>query len=161
MTNVRRNGSDPALRLLMPSTMRGTIWVTDREPGVRLLFGELMPEAELLDPHDLLDRLRTDRRPDALVIDGTQLLELPGRRRAELLALPRVLVCTGLSLTSIPMSLVAGPGVSVLAKPFCVEDLETAIEWLRSPSGPPSSPDPLPAITGPRGRSGGAAGSAI
>lgn len=142
--------------------MRGTIWVTDREPGIRLLFGELLPQAELLDPPALLDRLRTDRRPDALVIDGTQLLELPARQRSSLLALPRVLVCTGLSLTAIPMSLIAGPGVSVLAKPFCVEDLEIAVEWLRGTPAKPAAPDPLPEITGARrGRAGGAAGSAI
>jgi len=141
--------------------MRGTIWVTDREPGIRLLFGELLPEADLLDPGELLTRLRAAHRPAALVIDGTQLLELPARRRTELLALPRVLVCTGLSLTSIPMSLVAGPGVSVLAKPFCVEDLETAIEWLRAAPVEPVAPGPLPAITpARRRRTGGAAGSA-
>ena len=140
--------------------MRGTIWVTDREPGIRLLFAELLPEAELLDPSAFLSHLHADRRPDALVIDGTQLLELPAHLRSSLLALPRVLVCTGLSLTSIPMSLVAGPGVSVLAKPFCVEDLDVAIEWLR---GVPAEPrDPLPAITGGRPRrAGDAAGSAI
>lgn len=132
--------------------MRGTIWVTDREPGIRLLFGELMPEADVLDPDELISRLRADHLPAALVIDGTQLLALPARRRAELLALPRVLVCTGLSLTSIPMSLIAGPGVSVLAKPFCVEDLEVAIEWLREVLDEPDSPDPLSAISRPRRR---------
>ena len=142
--------------------MRGTIWVTDREPGIRLLFGELMPEAEVLDPDELRRRLLTHGRPDALVIDGTQLLELPGRQRAELLTLPRVLVCTGLSLTSIPMSLVAGPGVSVLAKPFCVEDLEIAVEWLRGLPAPPAPHDPLPAIgAAPRRRAGGAAGPPV
>ena len=144
--------------LALAHAMRGTIWVTDREPGIRLLFGELLPTADLLDPDELNRRLGTDRRPDALVIDGTQLLQLPARQRAELLALPRVLVCTGLSLTSIPMSVVAGPGVSVLAKPFCVEDLEVAIEWLRGMPSPPPAPDPLPLIaTARRRRAGGAA----
>jgi hypothetical protein len=139
--------------------MRGTIWVTDREPGIRLLFGELLPEADLLDPDELLRRLLADGRPDALIIDGTQLLELPAGQRADLLTLPRVLVCTGLSLTSIPMSLVAGPGVSVLAKPFCVEDLEVAIEWLRGVPSAPAAPDPLPSIDAARRRrAGGAAG---
>lgn len=123
--------------------MRGTIWVTDREPGIRLLFAELLPDADLVAPDEFLLRLRTDARPDALIIDGTQLLGLPTRQRAELLALPRVLICTGLSLTSIPMSVVAGPGVSVLAKPFCVEDLEIAIEWLRGAPAEGLAPDPL------------------
>jgi hypothetical protein len=143
--------------------MRWTIWVTDREPGIRLLFGELLPQAELLDPAALIDRLDHPEPPDALVIDGTQLLELTDRQRADLLALPRVLICTGLSLTSIPMSLVAGPGVSVLAKPFCVEDLEVAVEWLRGNSADLAPPDPLPAIaaTRRRRRAGGAAGPAI
>lgn len=141
--------------------MRGTIWVTDREPGIRLLFGELLPEADLLDPDELLRRLHTNGRPDALVIDGTQLLELTARQRAELLALPRVLVCTGLSLTSIPMTLVAGPGVSVLAKPFCVEDLEVAVEWLRGVPAERVSSGPLAAIAAARRRrEGGAAGPA-
>jgi hypothetical protein len=141
--------------------MRGTIWVTDREPGIRLLFGELLPEADLLDPDEFLRRLHTDGRPEALIVDGTQLLELPAGQRSDLLSLPRVLVCTGLSLTSIPMSVVAGPGVSVLAKPFCVEDLEVAIEWLRGVPAQPPSPDALPAIAAARRRrAGGAAGSA-
>ncbi len=69
--------------------------------------------------------------PDALVIDGTQLLELPARQRRTVLKLPRVLICTGLPLPSLPMSLISGPAVAVLAKPFCVEDLEAAVEWLR------------------------------
>lgn len=139
--------------------MRGTIWVTDREPGIRLLFGELMPEADLLAPDELVRQLGTDQRPDALVIDGTQLLGLGPRQRSELLALPRVLICTGLSLTSIPMSVVSGPGVSVLAKPFCVEDLEIAVEWLRGRPAHPASPDPLPSLdAAARRRPGGAAG---
>lgn len=140
--------------------MRGTIWVTDREPGIRLLFGEFLPEAELIDPDELLRRLRTDARPDALVVDGTQLLELPARQRANVLALPRVLICTGLSLTSIPMSVVAGHGVSVLAKPFCVDDLEVAIEWLRGAPARRPAPDPLLAFDAARRhREGGATGS--
>ena len=110
--------------------MAGLVWVTDREPGIRLLFGELLPEAEMLDPAELQGRLALGQRPDAIVIDGTQLLELPPRRRAAILALPRVLICTGMLLASLPMNLVSGPGVVVLAKPFCVEDLEAAIEWL-------------------------------
>ena len=140
--------------------MRGMIWITDREPGIRLLFGELLPEADLLHPDELLRRLRSEARPDALIIDGTQLLQLPARQRAEVLALPRVLICTGLSLTAIPMSVVAGPGVSVLAKPFCVDDLEVAIEWLRGAAGARPAPDPLPALDAARRRrEGGAAGS--
>lgn len=140
--------------------MRGTIWVTDREPGIRLLFGELMPEADLLDPRELIRRLDNQERPGALVVDGTQLLELSPRQRADLLGLPRVLVCTGLSLTSIPMSLIAGSGVSVLAKPFCVEDLDVAIEWLRSVPPEPAPPGPVASATARRRRAGGAAGSA-
>lgn len=139
--------------------MRRTIWVTDREPGIRLLFADLMPEAELLDPDELIRQLATTQRPDALVIDGTQLLGLGARQRSELLALPRVLICTGLSLTSIPMSVVSGPGVSVLAKPFCVDDLEIAIEWLRGRPADPASPDPrLSLEAAGRRRAGGAAG---
>ena len=133
--------------------MRGTIWITDREPGIRLLFGELMPEAEVIDPDGLIRRLRLPGRPEALVIDGTQLLGLSARQRSALLALPRVLICTGLSLTSIPMSLVAGPNVSVLAKPFCVEDLEVAIEWLRGASSV-QAPAAVPILDAARRRRG-------
>jgi DNA-binding transcriptional LysR family regulator len=79
-----------------------------------------------------------------MVIDGTQLLELPARQRSAVLELPRVLVCTGIMLSSLPMDLVSGgPGVAVLAKPFCVEDLEAAVEWLRGMPGAPM-PSPLP-----------------
>lgn len=119
--------------------MAGILWITDREPGIGVLFGELLPEAEVLTPDELHSRLGIGQRPDAIVIDGTQLLELEPARRRTLLALPRVLVCTGMSLASIPMNLISGPGVAVLAKPFCVEDLEVAIEWVR---GAPTEPPP-------------------
>lgn len=112
------------------------LWVTDREPEVRLLFGELLPEAELLTPDDLTARLALGQHPDAIVIDGTQLLELPSHRRRAVLALPRVLICTGMLLASMPTNVVSGPGVAVLAKPFCVEDLEAAVEWLRGTPRP-------------------------
>ena len=98
---------------------------------MRELLAELVPEAETLAPHELQSRLSAGVMPDALVIDGTQLLELPARLRRSVLALPRVLICTGLPLPSLPMSLISGPAVAVLAKPFCVEDLEAAVEWLR------------------------------
>jgi hypothetical protein len=111
--------------------MAGMLWVTDREPQVSRLFGELIPEAEVLAPWELEARLALEQRPDAMVIDGTQLLELPARLRTELLRLPRLLVCTGMLLASIPSGLISGPGVAVLAKPFCVEDLEAAVEWVR------------------------------
>jgi hypothetical protein len=119
--------------------MAGMLWVTDRETGILDLFGELLPDAETLAPDDLRARLALGQRPDALIIDGTQLLELPPRQRAHLLKLPRVLVCTGMSLGSMPVELVSGPGIAVLAKPFCVEDLEAAVEWVRG------APEPLPA----------------
>ena len=109
----------------------GAIWVTDREPGIRDLFGELIAEAEVLDPAELEGRLAIGLRPDALVIDGTQFLALSARQRRVLQALPRLLICTGISLNSLPMELVAGPGVAVLGKPFCMEDLETGVQWLR------------------------------
>lgn len=119
--------------------MTGAIWVTDREPGVRAIFGELIPQAEVLDPVEFSSRLAIGRRPDALVIDGTQLLSLAAALRRELQALPRLLICTGLSLPSLPRELVSGPGVAVLAKPFCISDLEAAASWL----GDVLSPDPL------------------
>lgn len=115
--------------------MAGMLWVSDREPGILDLFAELLPEAEVLMPNELQARLSLGQRPDALIIDGTQLLELPARTRAKLLDLPRLLICTGIMLGSIPMNLIAGPGVAVLAKPFCVEDLEAAVEWLRGAPG--------------------------
>jgi hypothetical protein len=109
----------------------GAIWVTDREPGIRLLFGELLPEAEVLDPAELEGRLTIGIRPEALVVDGTQFLSLDARLRRDLQTLPRLLVCTGLSLACLPMDLVSGPGIAILAKPFCVEDLDAAVAWLR------------------------------
>ncbi|HEX7197250.1 MAG TPA: hypothetical protein VF364_10525 [Candidatus Limnocylindria bacterium] len=123
--------------------MAGMLWVSDREPGIRQLFSELLPEAETLAPDELDARLALGQRPDGLIIDGTQLLELPPAQRASLLALPRLLICTGILLASMPMNLISGPGVAVLAKPFCVEDLEAATEWLRGATGavpPPAAP---------------------
>ena len=119
------------------------LWVSDRERGVRQLFAELLPEAEVLAPDELIHRLSLGQHPDALIIDGTQLLDLPPARRTSLLALPRLLICTGMVLASMPTNLVSGPGVAVLAKPFCVEDLEAAVEWLRGVPGSlptPSAP---------------------
>lgn len=127
--------------------MPDRVWVSDREPGVRELLGELLPEAEVVSPADLQQRLAAGTVPDALIVDGTQLLELPSRQRRVVLGLPRVLICTGISLPSLPMSLISGPGVAVLAKPFCVEDLEAAVEWLRGTraDGQPTMPDrPVP-----------------
>lgn len=118
--------------------MAGLVWVSDREPGIRELFAELLPEAEVLDPDELVDRLNLGQRPDALVIDGTQLLELPPRLHHRVLRAERVLVCTGLDLAGMSPGIVARPSVAVLGKPFCVEDLETAIEWLRG------TPIPIP-----------------
>lgn len=127
--------------------MAGMLWVTDREPGIRALLGEQLPEAELLTPDDLEARLALGQRPDAIVIDGTQLLELSPRHRRELLRLPRVLICTGMLLASMPMNLISGPGVAVLAKPFCVEDLEAAVEWVRdAPTPMPPQGVPLGAV---------------
>ena len=125
--------------------MAGMLWVSDREPDVRQLFAELLPEAEVLAPDELVARLSLGQRPDGLIIDGTQLLELPAARRQALLRLPRLLICTAMLLASMPTNLISGPGVAVLAKPFCVEDLEAAIEWLR---GVPGS---LPAPSAPFG----------
>ena len=136
--------------------MAGLIWVSDREPGVRQLFAELLPEAEVLAPDELETRVAVGQHPDALVIDGTQLLELPARRRNALLQLPRVLVCTGMLLASMPMKIVAGPNVAVLAKPFCVDDLEAALEWLRGAAdGPLNVPEGVdPVLVQPRMRRG-------
>lgn len=115
--------------------MAGMLWVTDRDADARLFFRQLVPEAEVLTPEDLTTRIRLGQRPDGLVIDGTQLLELAPDHRTEVLALPRVLICTGMLLASMPMNLISGPGVAVLAKPFCIEDLEAGIEWIRGASG--------------------------
>jgi len=119
----------------------GDLWVTDREPGIRLLFAELMPDAQLLTPDDLRARLALGQQPDQLIIDGTQLLELPTRIGTQLVReVPRLLVCTGLSLAGLPPSILAGPNVAILAKPFCTEDLEAALEWMRG-SASPIAPD--------------------
>jgi hypothetical protein len=115
--------------------MAGMLWVSDREPGILLLFSELLPEAEALRPDELETRLRLGQRPDAVIIDGTQLLGLPARARATILGLPRVLICTGMMLASLPATLISNPGVAMLAKPFCIEDLEAAVEWLRGAPG--------------------------
>jgi len=129
------------------------VWVSDREPGVRELFAELMPEAEMLTPDELNTRTALGQRPDALVIDGTQFMELPARRRRTLLQLPRVLICTGMLLASLPMKIVSGPNVAVLGKPFCVEDLEAALDWLRDPpSASPAGEQVASVLQKPRSR---------
>src|SRR5918994_1328883 len=127
----RWSESYSASRLQPCGHMAVRVWVSDREAAVRELIAEVVPESEIVSPDDLRSRLSEGVTPDALVIDGTQLLELPPRQRRAVLALPRVLICTGMPLASLPMSLISGPAVAVLAKPFCVEDLEVAVEWLR------------------------------
>lgn len=134
------------MRLAVPECMGGPIWISDREPGIRQVFAELLPEASVLAPDELNALLDLGRRPMALVIDGTQLLELPAELRTTVLALPRVLVCTGMMLAAFPMTIISGPGVAVLAKPFCVEDLEAAIEWLRGGEADPSPMPPGPTL---------------
>ena len=127
--------------------MAGMVWVSDREPGILLLFSALLPEAEALAPDELEARLRLGQLPDSMIIDGTQLLDLPARARATILDLPRVLICTGRLLASLPTSLISSPGVAMLAKPFCIEDLEAAVEWLRgAPGGLPTPSVPFNAI---------------
>jgi hypothetical protein len=127
--------------------MAGMVWVSDREPGILLLFSELLPEAEALAPDELETRLGLGQRPDSMIIDGTQLLDLPARARTTILGLPRVLICTGRLLASLPISLISSPGVAMLAKPFCIEDLEAAVEWLRGAPGDLPTPSlPFSAI---------------
>jgi hypothetical protein len=127
--------------------MAGMLWVSDREPGILLLFSELLPEADALTPDELETRLKLGQRPDAMIIDGTQLLELPARVRTTVLGLPRVLICTARLLASLPASLISSPGVAMLAKPFCIEDLEAAVEWLRgAPGDLPSASVPFSAL---------------
>ena len=131
----------------------GMVWVSDRESGVRELFAELLPEAENLTPDELDARIALGQRPDALVIDGTQLMELPAGRRRTILALPRVLICTGMLLASLPMKIVRGANVAVLAKPFCVEDLEAALDWIRGePTAIPAGAEAMAPVM-PRSRS--------
>ena len=132
--------------------MAGLLWVSDREPGVRQLFAELLPDAEVLAPEELASRLSLGQRPDALVVDGTQLLELPARQRRVVLALPRVLICTGMLLAAMPMKIVTGPNVAVLAKPFCVDDLEAAVEWLGGSTGSRLEEPDLPSVVLPPSR---------
>jgi hypothetical protein len=132
--------------------MAGMVWVSDREPGVRELFGELLPEAEMVTPTELDARIALGQRPDAVVIDGTQLMELPPRRRQVVLGLPRVLICTGMLLASLPMKIVTGPNVAVMGKPFCVEDLEAAIEWLRGTTDPAMDEELASLLQKPRSR---------
>ena len=132
------------------------VWVSDREPGVREILAELMPEAEMLTPDELNTRTALGQRPDALVIDGTQFMELPARRRRALLQLPRVLICTGMLLASLPMKIVSGPNVAVLGNPFCVEDLEAALDWLRdTPSASPAAEQVASVLQKPRSRRSG------
>ncbi|MDQ2940566.1 MAG: hypothetical protein M3R05_00090 [Chloroflexota bacterium] len=115
---------------LAPPRATRMIWVSDRQPGFRELLVELVPLAEPLDPQEVETRLDAGDRPAGLVIDGTQLLELAPDQRASVLQLPRVLICTGLSLVGLPAELFELPNVAILAKPFAIEDLESALAWV-------------------------------
>ncbi len=118
-----------------------------REEGSVASLRELLPDADVLPPEDLQRSIADGMLPDAVVIDGTQLMELPARHRRIILSLPRVLVCTGMLLASMPTKIVARPNVAVLAKPFCVDDLEAAIEWLRgAPPAVAGTASPLAAM---------------
>ena len=136
----------------MTSDVAGLVWVSDREPGIRALLGEILHDADVLDPDDLVSRLALRQRPDALIIDGTQLMELPARHRATVLGLTRVLICTGIELASLPLDLVSDPSVAVLAKPFTVADLEAAVEWLRGSPVALGSLTALQTSSAPTGR---------
>ena len=112
------------------TTATAMIWVSDRQTGIRDLLAELVPLAEPLDPLAVRTRLDAGDRPEGLVIDGTQLYELAPDQRAIVLELPRVLICTGLALVGLPAELFDLPNVAVLAKPFALEDLESALAWV-------------------------------
>jgi hypothetical protein len=115
---------------LAPPKGTRMIWVSDRQPGIRDLLAELVPLAEPLDPQEVETRLDAGDRPEGLVIDGTQLLELAPDQRAAALDLPRVLICTGLALVGLPKELFDLPNVAILAKPFAIDDLESALAWV-------------------------------
>lgn len=123
---------DRGAPLAVPSAMPmpGVTWISDRDADIRRFFAEVVPDAEVMAPAELTVRLRAGMRPTGLVIDGTQLLALPVRLHRAVIALPRLLVCTGLSLVGLPAELHRRQNVIVLAKPFCIEDLEAALEWL-------------------------------
>ena len=110
--------------------MTSMIWVSDRQQGMRELLAELVPLAEALDPQEIRARLDEGDRPAGLVIDGTQLYELAPDQRAAVLKLPRVLICTGLSLVGLPRDLFELANVAILAKPFAIDDLESALAWV-------------------------------
>lgn len=106
------------------------IWVSDRQEAIRDLLAELVPLAEALEPQEVRTRLDAGDRPEGLVIDGTQLFELAPDQRTITLQLPRVLICTGLPLVGLPAELFDLPNVAILAKPFALEDLESALAWV-------------------------------
>jgi hypothetical protein len=106
------------------------IWLSDRQAAIRELLAELVPLGEELEPQEVRTRLDAGDRPAGLVIDGTQLFELAPDQRAIVLKLPRVLICTGLSLVGLPAELFDLPNVAILAKPFALEDLESALAWV-------------------------------
>jgi hypothetical protein len=106
------------------------VWVVEPNDETRALLREIAPQgAELMDDREFRRRIERGARPNALLIDGTCLLELDGQRPA-LDGIVRTLVVTGRERGALPLGYLQRPSVQFLRKPFRLHDMERAMRWL-------------------------------
>ena len=106
------------------------VWVVEPNDETRALLREIAPQdAELMDDREFRRRIDRGARPNALLIDGTCLLQLDGQRPA-LEGIVRTLIVTGHSADAMPGGYLQRPSVQFLRKPFRLHDMERAMRWL-------------------------------
>jgi hypothetical protein len=106
------------------------VWVVEPNDETRALLREIAPQdAELMDDQEFRRRIDRGARPNALLIDGTCLLQLDGQRPA-LEGIVRTLIVTGRAADALPRGYLRRPSVQFLRKPFHLHDMERAMRWL-------------------------------
>jgi hypothetical protein len=105
------------------------LWLPDADEAIRQLYRDVVSNAEVLAPDDLLLRLDSGERPAALIVDGRTLEGLPPDGRAIIFGTPRLAVCSG-AVGDLQVILHAAIDVRILQKPFSIDEFEAIVDWL-------------------------------
>lgn len=106
------------------------LWLSDGDEGIRDLYADLAPGCLLLSPDRLLERLDAGERPSGLVVDGLTLRRMPPDVLNVVLALPRLVVCTGRAAEIADLIDPEDNQVRLLPKPFSLDEFESLLRWL-------------------------------
>lgn len=109
------------------------LWLCDTDDGIRDLYADLAPHAELLTPAQLVERLDSGQRPGGLLIDGATLRGLAPDLLRLTLELRRVAVCTGRASDVQELIGAAVEHARIIEKPFALDEFERMLDWLADP----------------------------